>query len=406
MRCSCGKENPPSATRCEGCGKPLSRLDLWRLVVDAAAIAGLILALALIYLWDRNHAAEAGSAPPPTPLRLAVTPREYDDMGKLLDTLGRGYQHQDIPHDDLLDPARLAEFDVVFLTCGGVPTPWVGMRVGESERDGAGMFQARPDIVRKLHDSLREYVGKGGTLYVSDLQFQLLELAFPEFIDSHNVAEGAVQMVHAEVVDPGLQRRLGQTIQLRFDKVAWRPAAFRGPGVVTCLRGEYDLTNGVRTNGPLLVQFPFKEGTVIFTSFHNEKQNSRTELELLRYLVFASVTAREGAKADRLLVHGGFSPAERNLLSATHGGEPVTQEYQCRGGGSLEFVLAFQKHGAKLRLSVVGPDGTREEGTGEETFQIEIPNAAKGTWKYTVTPIEIPYPNFPFSLAIGEKRWM
>ena len=33
---------------------------------------------------------------------------------------------------------------------------------------------------------------------------------------------------------------------------------------------------------------------------------------------------------------------------------------------------------------------------------MRVPDAAAGEWAYTVTPLSIPYPNYPFSLTIGE----
>lgn len=400
MRCTCAQENPSSADRCERCGRPLRSGVRWAALLDVAAAVGLVVALAVVYWWDKEYPAKESGAPR---LRLAVTPPEYDDMGKLLATLGAGYPFTSISYDDLLQPGRLSSFDVVFLTCGGVPRHWVGRRLGESGRDAAGIFELRRDIQGALCESLREFVSRGGTLYVSDLQFQLLERAFPEFTDRRLIAEGDVQTVRAEVVDRGLRRRLGETIPLHFDKPAWRPAAFSAPDLIVYLRGEFETTSGQRTSAPLLVQWPFHEGTIIFTAFHNERQNTETERELLRYLVFASVTAREGARVHRTLVRGGFSPAERNLLSASAGSQPVTQQYECRGAGPLQFVLGFQKHRARLRLTVEGPDGTRREKTGEETFEIEIPEAAQGAWRYTIAPLEVPYPHFPFTLTIGER---
>ena len=47
--------------------------------------------------------------------------------------------------------------------------------------------------------------------------------------------------------------------------------------------------------------------------------------------------------------------------------------------------------------------GVRLEKEGTSTFTIEVPEAAAGKWHYTVTPVEVPYPNFPFSLTVGEK---
>ena len=137
------------------------------------------------------------------------------------------------------------------------------------------------------------FVGDGGTLYVSDWQFGLVAIAFPEFIDRAQGAAGAVQTVHADVLDPGLQKLLGKSDQ--FEVRASRPGSPRpseAAKVTTYLRGSYETVSGDEETAALLVQFPFEAGTVIFTSFHNETQNSRTELDLLRYLVFTAVNAR------------------------------------------------------------------------------------------------------------------
>ena len=396
--------------------------DPKRLLIDAAAVLGLVLALGITFAVDRmtrasatggqatgaqgkpSAAAQQGpAAVKASPLRLAVTLREYDDMGQLLASLGPGYRYRTIAFDDLLDADRLAENDVVFLTCGGVPAEWLGRKLRPSERDFGGVFEARPEIVQKLKESLREYVRRGGTLYASDYRFQLLKLAFPEMVDPSRESRGEVQTVLAQVVDPGLQKQLGATMELRFDKRAWYPAAFRGAEVTTYLTGPYQTIDGRQLTGPLLVTFPFGEGTVIFTSFHNEAQNSQTELKLLRYLAFASVTAHEEALVRRTLRQGGFSPTERNLLSASRENEPVRDAYECRRAGPLQFVLSFENRGARLRLEVVGPDGDRHEKTGTWTFTIEVPQAAAGKWQYTITPLEVPYKNFAFTLTVAEK---
>jgi len=423
MRCSCGHENPDSAARCPRCGRlPARPLDPGRLAFDVVAGAGLVVALAVIWGLDPeepsqpgNHLTTAvveepapvdGQSPLPSArrtLRLAVTPPEYDDMGKLLATLGSGYQYTQIPMDTLLDADRLATYDVIFLTCGGVPEEWLGRRVGEGDRDAAGSFNARRWVVERLHDALRRFVARGGTLYASDWQLQLLEIAFPEFIDSSKRARGAVQTVRAEVVDEGLARRLGPFVELRFDKGAWYPAAFRDRDVTICLRGAFSTLEGRQASGPLLVKFPFESGNVVFTSFHNESQNTQTEMELLRYLVFTTVTAREEANVKRTMVRGGFSPTQRNLLSASKDSQPVAQVYECRRRGPLQFVLGFEDRGARLRLTVTEPGGRQHEQAGVQTFSLDIPDGQPGTWRYAITPLEVPFQNFPFTLTIGEK---
>jgi hypothetical protein len=346
----------------------------------------------------------ATTAGTPRPLRLAVTPPEYDDMGKLLDTLGPGYRHTQIPMDDLLDPERLSQYDVVFLTCGGVPRAWLERRLRDSDRGGAGVYRPKPETAEAVRESFRKFVGHGGTLYASDLQFDLVSLAFPDLVDPEKIGRGEVQTVEAEVVDPGLRRLLGPAIDLRFDMPAWRPAAFRGPDVTTYLRGTYQLRDGRTQTGPLLVTFPYGEGTVVFTSFHNEAQNTQMERDLLRHLVFTAVTARQQRQIKETMVRGGFSPTERSLLSASSGAKAVELTYECGGRGPLQFVLGFERQGARLRLTVVGPDGQRVEKTGTETFTVKIDDAPPGTWRYTITPVQVPYENFPFTLTIGEKH--
>jgi len=411
MHCRCGTDNPPTAAYCNRCGRSLAARDGARLARDVGVAAGLLAALAVVYLVDRTAASKPLESAPASvgqhvearPLRLAVTPPEYDDMGKLLATLGAGYPFVETPLETLLEAESLRRYDVVFLTCGGVPPAWLGRRTGDAQRGAVGAYRPQPRVAMRLQRALRDYVAGGGTLYVSDWQFQLLEIAFPEFVDASRRFQGDVQTVRADVVDPGLARRLGPTIELRFERPAWFPAAFRDAGVTTYLAGTYRTLDDRQLRGALLASFPFENGTVVFTSFHNETQNSAVETELLRYLVFTAITAREDAQVRRTMVRGGFSPAERNLLSASQDAAPLTQEFVCRTRGPLRFVLGFEPQGARLRLTVVGPDGATREQSGDTTFAVEIPEAAVGAWRYTVTPEHVPFANFPFTLTIGEK---
>ena len=397
-----------------------------RMLTDAAVGVGLVLVLAIVFMLDGTSSGvdettnstpteefeivierpedESGGRLLYRTLRLGVTPSEYDDVGKLLDSLGSGYRYRPIPFDALLDADQLLDSDVIFLTCELVSQPWMAARLRDAQRGSGDFYRVKGEVDRAVSRALRRFVAEGGTLYASDLQFDRLALVFPEFIDHAKAGRGAVQTVRAEVIDPGLAKRLGDSVELRFDMQAWRPAAFAGPEVTVYLQGNYEMLDGSRATGPLLVRFPFGQGTVIFTSFHNEAQNSQMELELLRYLVFTTVTAREESNVKRTMIRGGFSPTERNLLSASRESRPVTEIYQCADRGPLQFVLGFEDRGARLQLTVTGPDGTRQEKTNSKTFTIEISNAAAGPWRYTVTPVDVPYENFPFTLVIGEKR--
>ncbi|HEV3006597.1 MAG TPA: hypothetical protein VGX78_19155, partial [Pirellulales bacterium] len=183
----------------------------------------------------------------------------------------------------------------------------------------------------------------------------------------------------------------------------WFPAAFKGDKVVVYLRGTYQPREGEAQSSPFLVKFPYKDGTVIFTSFHNEKQNNASELKLLRYLVFSAVTADVETKVRKSMVQGGFSPAKNNLFSASPGAAEASSVFHATKTGNLQFVLGFENLGARLKLTVVGPDGTPHEKEGTSTFTIDVPNAVAGDWKYTVTALHLPNENFPFTVTVGEK---
>ena len=248
---------------------------------------------------------------------------------------------------------------------------------------------------RKLPDTLRKFVEQGGALYASDLRFDTLAAAFPEYVDEMAVAQGIKQDFDARVLDADLRAILGDKMPLHFDLEGWRPAAFGGPRVINYLQGELRTTAGVAIEAPLLVKFSHGSGTVVFTSFHNEKQHSENEIKLLKYLVFATVTAKLESKLTKTMISGGFSPEKQNLLIATAESPAVTNSYVHPETGNLQFALGFDRRGATLRLEVVGPGGERYEQRGESTLVIDVPGAPAGTWRYTVTAERIPYPNFP-----------
>lgn len=399
----------------------MRRRGLIQPIIDLGLLVGLVLVLGAVYVLDRQLPAktvdrrpelkvvEATEEPKPPPikrLRLGVTPPAggFDDMGRLLDTLGEGYKYTPFRLEDLLDLKKLVEFDVIFLTCSGLPLSMLDKRIGAGERPGTDNYTPNEKVLKQVGDNLRAFVDKGGTLYASDLHYKLVALAFPDLAhaDQEQVGKGD-QDVNAEVVDAGLKEIIGGEMKLRFDLAGWYPADFSGETITVYLRGKYVKESGGEQTAPLLVKFPNHDGTVIFTSFHNEKQNSEQELKLLRYLVFSAVTAEVESRVRRTMVQGGFSPAKQNLFSASSGEQSAESVYHTGEAGHLQFVLGFENQGAQLRLTVIGPDGKKLEKTGTSTITIEVPDAAAGDWRYTVTALKLPNENFPFTVTVGQK---
>ena len=388
---------------------------------DGFWAGGLLLMLGLVFAFDRGRTRTDAVATPTVtktkqtvvtpdvvskPLRLAVTKMDprYDDMGALLQTLGAGYRYKTLSMNDLLDREMLGEVDVLFATCSPAPSDWLEPNgTATDSRPGTVSSRAKPEVIERLRDNLRSFVGRGGTLYASDWQFSLLAFAFEDFIDWELAVDGAVQTVSARAIDESLRKVVGDRIELKFDLPGWKPAAFYERKVSVLLRGDYQTMSGQSRDAPLLIKFPYEKGTVIFTSFHNEKQNSELETKLLKYLVFTTILANTEAKMTQTLVQGGFKQTGRSLLSVSSGAPSVTETYQCSKTGPIRFSLGFENQGAKMKLTVIGPDGAVHEQEGASPLVVDIAKGIVGDWKYTITALKTPFDNFPYALTIGEK---
>jgi len=73
-------------------------------------------------------------------------------------------------------------------------------------------------------------------------------------------------------------------------------------------------------------------------------------------------------------------------------------------GGGLQIALGFEHAGAKLKLTLRSPGGQTIEHVDHGLYLIEIPKAEAGLWRYTITPIELPYANFPMIVAVGAAK--
>ena len=372
-----------------------------------AAAAALFMALLAVFFVDLKFFSKSGPGKDTLPnvrvlgggkgeqkkLKLAVTKtgeftdgpkvEKWDDMGKLLSEMGQRYRDFDnLSFEELLrrhEQKTLNEYDVIFLTCSPAR---------EAEQ---------------LKIPLQSYVANGGILYASDWRYDTIATAFPEMVQENARGEGTNQTVDAEVVDKALREILGPKIELKFDLSEWKTAAFGGPRVETLLKGKYRKHKSTESaTAPLMVKFRFKKGTVIFTSFHNEKQNSRTEKQLLQYLVFSLETAGIEAEIESSNEKDKFTPQRSNLMSNAEA-PSVKKEYENKQECTLRFTLGFRGDGAKLQFNIKSPDGKQFTKDCESTVGFEVPNAAKGTWTYTVTA-DSAYTNVPFRVTVSEKK--
>jgi hypothetical protein len=155
--------------------------------------------------------------------------------------------------------------------------------------------------------------------------------------------------------------------------------------------------------GPLLAKMPFEDGFILFTAFHNGKQRSRRQVDLLRHLVYTTVTARLEARTKEQLVEAGFTAARHDLVTRSPGSPERTGTYACSRPGPLRFALGFNGEGVRLRLDLTSPDGRTATHETTEPVVVEVPDAVAGDWTYTVTAARLPSDNFPFTITIAEN---
>lgn len=244
-----------------------------------------------------------------TPLNLgdvAVVTGDYDSIQTILDqfeveyTLYDGYingpfeeVYHDIPEDTveslLMNRDILLTYDILFINCGA-----------------RGMGSINP--VRYEEDNhliedesvianLIEFVQGGGYLYVSDWAYDIVERAFPDWIDfmgedtePDSAQVGKAGIVEVTLRDEKMKEELGKgTIQVNFNYDVWAliestRAEVLAEGTVEYFDDYPDVDE--LPNAPLMIHFDEGKGKVFFTSFHYENSATQDTLNLLYYLIF------------------------------------------------------------------------------------------------------------------------
>ena len=154
------------------------------------------------------------------------------------------------------------------------------------------MFSSTQEAIANL----RTFVEQGGSIYVSDQAYDLMEQAFPDKLDFYgddnqrNAAElgAATNVVMGQVVDLPLAQALGSSsIELHYPLWAWVIVESVAPDVRVFIRGPATPIGGSPLpDVPHTVGFAHGEGHVVYTSFHQEPGINQAAEQVLRLLVF------------------------------------------------------------------------------------------------------------------------
>jgi hypothetical protein len=179
--------------------------------------------------------------------KIYVTSSGYDDIGKVLKSMGVAFEPFAGDYD----------CDLLFVNCG---------------------THDRLD-----QDSLQRFVYAGGCLYASDLTSSMVARTFPGKFRFGG--SGRAGVVAANVVDEELRQIVGKSTKIHFDMGSW--------SVLRECEGEtlVEAAKGTDYAGrPLMVEVEFGEGAVFYTSFHNRAQLSKQEKLLLQLLVLKQIS--------------------------------------------------------------------------------------------------------------------
>jgi uncharacterized protein YegL len=308
-----------------------------------------------------------------TNYRLITAPGMYDDLGQVLNWLG--YRYESIHLDGLSNLNLLRNCRVVFVPCGAQ----------------IGNFQAI--------ETLRKFVETGGSMYVSDLSYSVIDLLFPG-----KVRFGTVEYnsnITGEVKDPGLKEIIGKSIKLHMDYTS-------AAGVNSVNNDTQVLIEGSRKGGrekhPFLISFSYGEGQVIYTVFHNAKQVNETEKKLLNYLIFRPIMSGAANKATALVQAQMATPGKEIFASINNGETSSRYGVQITTPQTVLFVLSWEEKSV-LGLQVWDPSGkmVKEQFSDKNPLTIEVPAAQSGTWSCAVKAQNVPHRNFPFVLTIATR---
>lgn len=229
-----------------------------------------------------------------TRTRIAALDGTWDDLAGLVMQLGFDvdlYTEDAEPGSAgtivqlLADTELLFSYDIVLANCGA---------------ENGWMPQEHPELMQ----SVKEFVLRGGSLYMSDYAWVYGEWAFPtavEWLNDDDPAGMGKTATSPQQIDSGIQTRativdgalatlLGKTeLDIVFDQGPQIAPESVGPGTFAHVVGDISVPLEFSIdNAPLALSYrpAANAGRVIYTNFHNDAQATTDMLTILNYLVF------------------------------------------------------------------------------------------------------------------------
>ncbi|TVQ94040.1 MAG: hypothetical protein EA397_02710 [Deltaproteobacteria bacterium] len=229
----------------------------------------------------------------PEAMNIAVIVGAYDDMERMLDSMGfLNYTIIDGSDADelrafLSDGANLEPYDVLFFN-GGIIEEGIIYNTSDPS-------DPTPPLV---HQVLGDYVWEGGSLVASDWSYDVVEQVWPDAIDFlgddnvPNAAQlGEYGTVNAVVTDDSVADFIGQSsLTIEYDLPVWPPIVNVEDYVSVHMRGNVSYREGTQSqqleDSPLMVSFSGGRGRVAFATFRVAANQSQPMQATFQYIMY------------------------------------------------------------------------------------------------------------------------
>ena len=347
------------------------------------------------------------------PSDILVSDAGYDDFASILD--GMMWNYRLIDAEEFADPSLGVDpvnypldpkdYSVFFANCS----------LGTN-----GVSDGAAAAVKKWVET------DGGSLYASDWAYSIVEKAWPDKIAFNaDPKSGKAGDVTADIWDEGLAWWMNPddppwTVDLSYDLDQWALPIVTADDVWDLL---YGVAPGETEESPLASYFDAGEGSVLFTTFHNEAQISDTQWSLLEYFALLpyldDYVDGMDEYADSQLP--GYEEDQEWLGTINEGDTSPSHEFDTGVGSTA--ILIDGSEDATMKVEITAPDGTRVygEAKGGDTTPtvVRIPRGAKsapvaaglksmpraaatptGMWSIKINGLDVNDANAPYAVKV------
>ncbi|MBS1245555.1 MAG: hypothetical protein H6R36_210, partial [Chloroflexi bacterium] len=297
---------------------------------------------------------------------VAVLPGQRDDLAGTFAAMNIPYRV--ITSAQVKDDAFLDKLCALFLSS-----------------DSAAGRDAAPHIA--------QWVERGGLLYVSGSELDVLLDAFPRRLTFGGRASPG--LVGVKLNDPGLAATIDEKeATLQIPTEGWPIIAQGKSATHVHVYARRD-----SSDAPLIVSFDAGKGWVVYSALAAGADTSKTQQSLIQFFVMRTLFAQDAAQLLRRFPASFTAPTQ--IADTTQ--SPGEYTYTAREGDDWDAALLWNGGTFSLTLRSSYTATSAQQGNASPLV-VPVRNGTSGEWKISVRGVDVPSANTPFLLMIIPRR--